>query len=235
MPVTTPNHYAFIFARAGSKGVKNKNLRIVNGKSLLQRTIECAQQTQAFDAVIVSSNCPNILNAAESHGAQIIKRPTELCDDNSPELDSWKHAIRHFTSHHDAKPDDVFVSVPCTAPLRLPSDITKVLSEYRKKQPKIAIAITATNHSPYFNMVKKESDGRVKIVNNSGQFNRRQDVPPMYNITTVAYVIKFKDILERDRTLCDDTLGVEISPENALDIDTELDLKIAEALLQARK
>ena len=85
--------FAFIFARGGSKGLKNKNLKKVKGVSLVARAIKQAKKIKQIDQVFVSSDEKKILTEGYSKGASTILRPKFLCKDNALEINSWVHAI----------------------------------------------------------------------------------------------------------------------------------------------
>ena len=88
--------YAFIFARGGSKGIKDKNLVKVKGKPLIYYSIKIAQKIKDIDKIFVSSDLEKILKYAKSLGVSIIKRPKKISGDSSPEVLAWRHAIMYL-------------------------------------------------------------------------------------------------------------------------------------------
>ncbi|MBI1861052.1 MAG: hypothetical protein HYR96_09070, partial [Deltaproteobacteria bacterium] len=89
---------ALIFARGGSKGVKNKNIRSVNGKPLIAHSIACALGSRWVGRVIVSTDSAEIGAVARQSGAEVLERPKELASDAVPELLAWRHAIETLGS-----------------------------------------------------------------------------------------------------------------------------------------
>uniref|UniRef100_UPI003F66515A acylneuraminate cytidylyltransferase family protein n=1 Tax=Aeromonas hydrophila TaxID=644 RepID=UPI003F66515A len=83
---------AFIFARGGSKGLPQKNIKPLDGKPLIQYSIETALATAGIEQVFVSTDDAAIASVARAAGAEIIERPAELATDTSPEWLSWRHA-----------------------------------------------------------------------------------------------------------------------------------------------
>ena len=143
--------YAFIFARGGSKGLKNKNILNFNGLSLLAHTIQFAKKSLLFDKIFVSTEDKKILSIAKKYGAEIIQRPKYLSKDNSPEILSWKHAINFLKKNNDVF--DLFISLPTTSPLRSILDVKKCIKKYNKKIDAV-ITFAKTSRNPCFNMIK---------------------------------------------------------------------------------
>jgi N-acylneuraminate cytidylyltransferase len=130
---------------------------------------------------------------------------------------------------------EAFVSIPATAPLRLVSDIERCISEFESVKPDAVITMTESRRNPYFNMVLENSNGFVNLVGNSeSKIVRRQDAPPVYDITTVCYVLNPEFILTHDSIFDGKVTGVQIPAERALDIDDMYDFQIADFFLSLR-
>jgi len=124
------------------------------------------------------------------------------------------------------------VSVPVTAPLRRPEDIERCLDLYSKGGADVIVTVSQAHRSPYFNMVQRRPDGTVAlVVQTSREFGRRQDVPAVFDMTTIAYVADPEFVLSRDSIFQGRVKAVEIPPERAIDIDTLLDFEMAEFLM----
>jgi N-acylneuraminate cytidylyltransferase len=227
---------AFVFARGGSKGVPGKNLRDVAGKSLLQRAIESSLATPEIGRVIVSTDSDEIAKEATRFGAEgPFIRPADLATDESPELFAWRHALLEIQKLEGALPENL-VSVPTTAPLRFPSDISGSIQVFEQKDADVVLVTTEAGHNPYFNMVQIIEDEPIKVpMLNSAASTRRQDAPVVHEITTVAYVAKSSYVLSCENLFQGKVHHFEIPRERAIDVDTELDLKIAELLLNERE
>ena len=226
---------AFIFARGGSKGLPGKNIRPLNGKPLIVWSIEHALAVKRIDRVIVSTDSDEIAELARQYGAEVpFMRPAELAGDNSPEWLAWRHALNYLKESTGALPE-VMVSVPTTAPLRLPIDIENCLDEYEKGNADMVITVTDAHRSPYFNMVKTNADGSVGLVNPpQSTIARRQDAPVVYDMATVCYVANPEFVMTHNATFEGKVKAVNIPTERAIDIDTLLDFQIAESLLNIR-
>jgi len=227
---------AFIFARGGSKGLPGKNIRLLGDKPLIAWSIEQALAVAKIEKVIVSTDSQEIAAIARQYGAEVpFMRPAELARDDSPEWLAWRHALNFLLESTGSLPE-IMVSIPTTAPLRIPLDIESCLAEYEKGLSDAVISITNAHRSPYFNMVKFNDDNTVNLVNQSESLvSRRQDVPLVYDMTTVCYVVNACFIMSNNTIFDGRVRTVLVPPERAIDIDTLLDFQIAEALLNARK
>ena len=226
---------AFIFSRGGSKGLPGKNIRPLNGKPLIAWSIEHALAVKRIDRVIVSTDSDEIAELARQYGAEVpFMRPAELAGDNSPEWLAWRHALNYLKESTGALPE-AMVSVPTTAPLRLPIDIENCLDEYEKGNADMVITVTDAHRSPYFNMVKTNADGSVGLVNpTQSTIARRQDAPVVYDMATVCYVANPEFVMTHNSTFEGRVKAVHVPSERAIDIDTLLDFQIAECLLNIK-
>jgi len=226
---------AFIFARGGSKGLPRKNIKVLAGKPLIAWAIETALKVSEVNRVIVSTEDPDIADIAREFGAEVpFIRPKNLASDNASEWDAWRHALLTLRDIEGEFPDP-FISVPTTAPLRLPDDIRACISTYNEGGADVVLAVTEAHRNPWFNMVTTESDGTVRLVNEfSGFINRRQDAPSVRDITTVAYVANPHFILENNRIFDGIVKSISVPVERAIDIDTPYDFAIAEFLMNQR-
>ncbi|MBC8488381.1 MAG: acylneuraminate cytidylyltransferase family protein [Bacteroidetes bacterium] len=224
--------FAFIFARGGSKGVPGKNTKKLSGKPLLAYAIEIAQNIKSIEKIFVSTEDDKIASVAKEFGADLIPRPIDLAQDDSPEWLAWRHAIQWLEERGNNF--DIFLSLPTTSPLRNKEDVTKCL-KYLNEKTDVVVGMTEAVRNPWFNMVQEEENGYLKILMESERsYERRQDTPKIYDLTTVAYVTRPGFIKVATGVFEGRVRGVEIPAERALDIDTEFDFKIAELLMSQK-
>ncbi len=225
---------AFIFARGGSKGLPGKNIKQLAGKPLLQYSIDTAIACPSIEQVFVSTDDTDIAAVAREAGAIVIDRPLELASDTSPEWLSWRHAIEWVQTHYGVF--DRFISLPATSPLRSVDDVERAINQLLVRDADICISVTPANRSPFFNMVKQTTSGMVELVNNSeGEVTRRQDAPPVFDITTVVYVTTPDFVLNHYGIFSGKVTSVEVPKERAVDIDDIYDFKLAEAIIQEKR
>jgi N-acylneuraminate cytidylyltransferase len=222
---------AFIFARGGSKGLPGKNIRPLAGKPLIAWSIEHARSVKRIERIIVSTDSQEIANVARKYGAEVpFIRPENLSSDTSSELLAWRHALNYIFETEGSMPD-VMISVPATAPLRIPLDIENCLDEFEKGDLDVVITVTDAQRNPYFNMVKENNDGTVSLVMQpQSKVTRRQDAPNLYDIATVAYVARPDFVMAHQSIFEGRVRSVHVPVERAIDIDTLIDFKIAEIL-----
>ena len=221
--------YAFVFARGGSKGVPGKNIRKLAGQPLLAYSIDLARKIEAVDKIFVSTDDKTIATIAHEYGADVINRPKELARDDTPEWLAWQHAVKLIQEQDESF--DVFLSLPTTSPLRNKQDILSAL-KILDKNTDMVLTMTEATRSPWFNMVKKMENGYIDlIIKNDSSYTRRQETPVIFDMTTVAYVTRPEFVKNASGVFDGQVKGIEIPPERALDIDTELDFQVAEFLM----
>ena len=219
---------AFIFARGGSKGLPEKNIKPLAGKPLLQYSIDTALASPSIDLVFVSTDDEQIAKIAKEGGAIVINRPAELASDTSPEWLSWRHAIEWVQAHYGNF--DGFVSLPATSPLRDVEDVEAAINKLIATEADICISVTPANRSPFFNMVKQTESGMVELVNKpQGEVARRQDAPAVFDITTVVYATTPDFVLNNYGLFSGKVTSIEVPKERAVDIDDIYDFRLAES------
>jgi len=226
---------SFIFARGGSRGLRNKNTLDFAGKPLIAWTIEQALANPRIERVIVSTDSVEIANISRAYGAEVpFLRPADLASDTSPELHSWKHALNFLKDTEGIFPK-IFLSLPCTAPLRIQVDIDRNLDCLFENNGDMAISVSPSMRSPYFNMVQLDHAGQASLaIKPETGYTRRQDVPETFDITTVAYSARSQFILETDNLMAGKVFASLVDRERAIDIDDQLDFEIAEFIFKKK-
>lgn len=211
---------AIIPARGGSKGVRRKNLRMVQGKSLLAHTIEIAKQSKYIDKLIVSSEDDEIIQAAEAAGAEVpFVRPEELASDKASGVATILHALSMLPYY------DYVIVLQVTSPLRQAVDIDDCLRYCLQHKAAACVSVCETTESPYW-MFRMNSDKMLDSIMTTDIPMQRQDLPVTYIINGAIY-IAMSDWLQTNKSfLSAKTIGYVMPVERSLDIDTELDFTI---------
>lgn len=225
---------ACIFARGGSRGLPGKNIRPLAGVPLIGHAIQASLGTPRVARCVVSTDDPEIAAVSRALGAETpFIRPAELATDTASEWLAWRHAIS--TLRDQGTPVGTFVSVPATAPLRTPDDLAACIAAFDDGDADVVITVTEAHRNPYFNMVTIDESGRATLVIPPvTPVANRQAAPSVYDMTTVAYVADPDFILAADGIFSGRVRAVVVPPERAIDIDTDLDFRIAELLLADR-
>lgn len=219
--------YAFIFARGGSKGLPGKNIKMLGGIPLLAHSINIAKKLPHIKEIFVSTDSLEIAAVAKEYGAKVIHRPDDLATDNASEWMAWQHAIQYLQDQ--GHQFDIFLSLPTTSPLRAVSDIEACIATLNSETD-VVVTVTPSARSPYFNMVTRDEQNYSRVILGAGETKRRQDAPTVYDMTTVAYVARPLFILKNKGLFAGKVKSILIPKARAIDIDDELDFKIAEVL-----
>lgn len=216
-------------ARSGSKGIRNKNLTKVLDKPLIYYTIKDALSHEKIQEIIVTTDSPEIAEIAKKYGAAApFMRPKRLAKDNTPMLAVLKHALMKCEQVYSMKIDGVVLFDP-TSPLRRKEDIQNMINVFLELKPDLVIAVSKSRRNPYFNMIKINTDGYAQLVL-KGDYIRRQDTPPLFDITNTCWIFSRKAI-QKGWRIPTKTIAFEIDTPY-VDIDREDDLKFFEWLLK---
>ena len=218
--------YSFIFVRKNSKRIIKKNLKKINGKSLLNLSIDFSKKISAIDKVFVSTDCEEMAKIAKRSKCEVILRPKKLTRNNSPEIESWKHAVQYVKKNFDK--NFIFLSLPVTAPLRRKKDVVSCIEEIKTFNYDICLTVTGTNLDPNFNMLEYKNGKFKPVMKISNDRNNKK----FYTITTVAYCAK-TSFIERAKNILDGNVKyLNIPFPYSIDIDELSDLKIAKIFMR---
>jgi CMP-N-acetylneuraminic acid synthetase len=227
----------FIFARSGSKGIKNKNIKLFCGKPLLYWTIRQAKKIKNFHEIILSTDSKKIANIGKYYGAKVyFLRPSRLASDKSAEWLSWKHAVKYLINIKKYKINKILV-LPVTSPCRSVDDINGCINLFDTGKYDSTMAISRTSLHPSFNMVKKkEKSNKIDLLANTSKKKfQRQQFSNTYKLTTVSIVTKPEIILNKKRLFDGSVGGHEIPEARAVDIDSINDFNYCEYLFKRNK
>lgn len=224
-----------ICARGGSKGVKNKNIKELNGKPLIAYTIEQALQSAIFEHIVVSTDSDEIAEVSKAHGADVFfKRSAELSGDTAGKLSVIRDAFVRSQEHY-GRQFDYLVDLDATSPLRDVADITGAFEQFLQDGNDNLITACPSRKSPYFNMVETDGKGKVTLCKRSqGGVVRRQDAPRTYDMNASIYIWKRDVILGKESIFLEKTGLFVMGEERSIDIDSELDFEFVEFLMRRK-
>jgi CMP-N,N'-diacetyllegionaminic acid synthase len=217
-----------ILARGGSKGLPRKNIRQIGGKPMIAWTIEAGKQSQYIDRLILSSEDDEIIDTARQFECEIpFVRPKNLATDESSPLEVIRHAIESLPEKYD-----YLVLLQPTSPLRIANDIDRCLELcYQEKAP-ACVTITESEKTPYWMYELLENHRMHPVIPGAERVVRRQDLPKTYALNGAVFVARSDWIICQNDFLGPDTIGCEMPRVRSIDIDSETDLVVANALLK---
>ena len=221
-------------ARAGSKSVPNKNIRLIAGKPLIYYTIKSALESKLFSHVIVSTEDKKTASIAKKYGAEVpFMRPRNLATDKTPQEQVLLHAVKKLNSL--GIDFEIFVYRDCTVPFIDSSDMNGAIELLKKSGCYSTCASIKAHPNPYFGMWEPNKEGFLKISKTTDKvINRRQDAPIVYIIDGL-FVFWTKKFLKTRKCLTSKMLPYEISREHSHMIDFEFDFKVAELLINSKR
>lgn len=218
--------FALIPARGGSKGIPRKNIKLIAGKPLIVWTIEAALRSTHLDAVVVSTDDPEIAEVARRAGAQMpFMRPSELAQDQTPGLDPVLHALDQLPQY-----DSVLLLQP-TSPLRTTEDIDACLRLAKQHNAPSVVSVSEADTHPYWTYRLSEHQTLERMID-AAPIARRQNLPQVYALNGALYFADANWLRLNSSFVGAETLAYAMTRERSIDIDTPLDWKFAELLLK---
>ena len=222
-----------ICCRGGSKGVPGKNTKPLNGKPLIAYTVETAKQSHLLNDIIISTDSIEIANTAKQYGANVpFMRPDNLATDTASKWPVFIHALETYEKMNNVVVD-YLVDMDVTVPLKTSADIDGAI-QLALNDTNVDVVITGyePERNPYFNMMEITADGYAEIVKKATKpIVRRQDAPIVYSLTPAAYVVKKSALYEFEHWSKAKCKIYPMLRERAVDIDTNIDFKIVEFLM----
>ena len=222
---------AVVPARGGSKGVKNKNIRDLNGRPLVAYSIEAALSCKEVDLCVLSTDSPEAAEIGRQLGVEVIPRPVELAQDASRSEDVVRHVLAAL-AERDCCPDHVVLLQP-TSPLRTSAHITAAIKMYLAAHAASCVSVTEAEHHPYKCFI---SDGaNVKPLQGTEFLSMpRQSLPKVLRQNGAIYIIDVAKFRVADSFYIEPAVFLEMANEDSVDIDSELDFTIAASRMTNR-
>ena len=217
---------ALIPARGGSKGIKKKNLTLLQGKPLLYYTINAAKNSKYIDKIVLSSDCDEILNYGKSQDIEILKRPREFALDDTTSDKVILHSLQFYKGY-----DNIILLQP-TSPLRTASHIDEAFEFFEKEKAGSIISVCECDNKILKAFINDEKGYLKGICNNDYPFMSRQKLPKTYISKGAIYILKIKTFLTNPHFLQEKTKCYLMDEKSSIDIDTLEDLKKAAMLLK---
>jgi CMP-N,N'-diacetyllegionaminic acid synthase len=221
-------------ARAGSKGVPGKNVRVLGDRPLIAHSIAHAQGSRYIDRIIVSTDGADIAAVSREAGAEVpFMRPAELATDAASTIDVLLHAV-DWLENVDGWPFDLLVLLHATTPLRTSDDIDACIDLLVAEHADSVFSVAEAYRNPYFNMVELDEAGVPHLVK-EGSFSGRQFAPQVFDLNSSIYVWWRDTLVSGRKVILPNSRVYTMSRERSIDIDEELDFRIAQMLLEDKE
>jgi N-acylneuraminate cytidylyltransferase/CMP-N,N'-diacetyllegionaminic acid synthase len=226
---------ALIPARGGSKGLPRKNIRPLSGKPLIAWTIEQSMKSRYLDRVIVNTDDKEITKISKEYGAEVpFIRPKELARDEAKGIDVVLHTIDWLKENDKGKKYDLIMLLQPTSPLRKYEDIDKAIELLFLKEAKAIVSVSEVDHHPLWSNTLPEDKSMRNFIKKEIKNKNRQELPVFYRLNGAIYLAYCDYIKEKKSFIGKDTFAYIMSRERSIDIDDEIDLRLASLLLKER-
>jgi CMP-N,N'-diacetyllegionaminic acid synthase len=225
----------YIPARAGSKGIKDKNIIEVCGKPLIAYSIEAAKNSKYVDKVIVSTDSPSYAEISKLYDADVpFLRPAELATDTSIEMDTTKHLMA-WIENHLLEQYQMIIRLQPTSPLRISKDLDLAIEKFVEKNADSIIGVTECSVSPLWTNTLPSDHSMANFINKEIMTKNRQELPVYYRLNGSIFIADWNFMKENWSWFGKNSYAIVIPEERAVDIDNSIDLELAEVLLKKRK
>lgn len=223
---------AIIPARSGSKGLKDKNIKELNGKPLIAYSIEAANESKIFDTVHVSTDSALYAKIAEEYGADVpFYRSAETSGDAASSWDTVREVIYNYQKR--GQEYDVCVLLQPTSPLRTAEDIRNAFEFYVKSNARSLTSVVEVEHPVQWCFSLDATHSMSSFANSVYKDCRRQELEKHYRENGAIYIVGAEDIcnplFEFYSSSC---FAYVMDNQRSVDIDTQYDFTVAEILLK---
>jgi len=218
---------AIIPARGGSKRLPRKNVLDLNGKPLIAYSIEAGLDSSYIDKVMVTSDDDEILTISKKYGAVTINRPNELASDIATTFDAIKHAVDNCEKY------DYIVLLQPTSPLRNEKHIDEAVELLESKKSNAVVSVCKMDHNPMWSNVLDHSLSMKGFLGDEILNKRGQDLDKYYRLNGAIYICETDKLLKEESFfLKDNIFAYKMNRESSIDIDEEIDFKMAKVFLK---
>lgn len=221
---------AIIPARSGSKGLKDKNIKLLANKPLLAYSIEAAVESEMFDKIFVSTDSQEYADIAIQYGADAsFLRSEANSGDKSGSWDAVREVIAEWKKR-DVTFEKIMLLQP-TSPLRTAQDICNSFAIMEEKDANAVLSVVEMDHSPLWSNVLPKDGCMDNFVRREYEGIPRQELPIYYRLNGAIYLLKIEELYQ-NKMFSNKCYSYIMPQDRSIDIDTEIDFKMAEMLLK---
>ena len=222
---------AIIPARSGSKGLRDKNIKLLNGNPLMAYSIEAALQSGTFDTVHVSTDSEQYADIARSYGADVpFLRNVETSSDTSSSWDTVREVLAKY--HNIEKSFDSFMLLQPTSPLRTAHDIKCAYKLFYDNNASSIISVCEVEHSPLWCNTLPSDNSLAGFIRSNNTAKPRQQLDKYYRINGAIYLVRIQNSSFEDTLYTDGCFAYIMDKQKSIDIDDMYDFLIAQTLLK---
>ncbi|EOS75956.1 hypothetical protein C819_02031 [Lachnospiraceae bacterium 10-1] len=224
-----------ICGRAGSKGIKNKNIKEFLGYPLPYYTLSALDLylkkiSNSESDIVLNTDSKELIELFEKNPIRptwIIEREENLGQDNTPKIAVIKNCLEEMKKRTQ-KDYDMVVDLDITSPLRRIFDIENIIEEKEKFSYDVVFSVTDSRRNPYFNMVKKSGELFERVIKSN--FNSRQEAPEIYDMNASIYAYSPQFLLT-GKNIFDGKCGIiKMYDTGILDLDHENDFELMQVI-----
>lgn len=226
---------ALVPARGGSKGIPDKNIRQLAGRTLLEYAAQAASASAVVDRVVLSTDSERVAEEGRRAGLEVpFIRPAELAQDDTPMLPVIDHAVEFLAQHGwDA---EIVVLLQPTSPLRTPSHIRAAVQELRESKADSVVTVVELPRHLSPDYVMRIDDGRlVPFLPEGARISRRQDARPAFVRDGTVYAFWTRTLREMRSIYGQNCRPLVVPARESITIDTQDDWEDAERRLATPK
>ncbi|UYW00508.1 acylneuraminate cytidylyltransferase family protein [Flavobacterium agricola] len=222
---------AIIPARGGSKGVPDKNIKMLGNKPLIVHAIDCAKQASLVSEIVVTTDSDEIIDVVKKHAVQVVKRPANLAQDSSNVVDAVVHILESLPQKFD-----VVVLLQPTSPLRTGKDLDQVIQMlFAADDLDGVISVVPFDDCHPARMYNLLEDNYLQSYVSEGETLRRQDLKPVYYRNGCFYAVKIDAFVKQKSFMVKNKKAYVMDVNWLVNIDSPRDFKIAEVIYEEWK
>lgn len=225
---------AIIPARSGSKGLKDKNIKILNNKPLIAHSIEAAIKTGLFDVVMLSTDSEQYASVAKEYGAEVPFLRSEITSgDSAGSFDVVREVLSMYAE--TGKRFESICLLQPTSPLRDCADIENAYRLLEEKKANAVTSVCEVDHSPLWTMTLDETLSLSEFRKNASSSIQRQKLANYYRLNGAIYIRKIEYTDKGILLLDNDEVAYIMEKNKSVDIDSVEDFEYAEFLIQKNR